>query len=154
MIQKIEGNYEPRDKKFAIVASRWNEFITNHLLDGAIDALKRHGVLEENITGVLCPGAFELPVVCKRLAASKKYDAIIAVGAVIRGSTPHFDFIAAEVTKGLAQISLETGVPCIYGILTTDSIEQAIERSGTKQGNKGFDAAMTALEMVSLFNQI
>jgi 6,7-dimethyl-8-ribityllumazine synthase len=152
MIKKIEGKFEGKGKKVAIIVSRWNEFIVSKLLDGALDALKRHNVDEKNIVIAYCPGAFEIPLTTKKLANSKKYDAVIALGAVIRGATPHFDYIAAEVTKGLAAISLETEIPCIYGVLTTDNIEQAIERAGTKSGNKGFDAAMTAIEMISLFD--
>ncbi|MCL2313546.1 MAG: 6,7-dimethyl-8-ribityllumazine synthase [Firmicutes bacterium] len=154
MIKKIEGNFDAKSKRIAIVVSRWNDFIVSKLLDGAIDALKRHNVSEENIMIVYCPGAFEIPLTVKKIAKTGKFDAVIALGAVIRGATPHFDYIAAEVTKGLAATSLDTEIPCIYGVLTTDSIEQAIERAGTKAGNKGFEAAMTAIEMVSLFSQI
>ena len=152
MIKKIEGNYEAKNKKFAIVVSRWNEFIVSKLLEGALDALKRHNVNDENIVIAYCPGAFEIPLTTKKIASSGKYDVVIALGAVIRGSTPHFDYIAAEVTKGLAATTLSSNIPCIYGVLTTDNIEQAIERAGTKSGNKGFEAAMTAIEMVSLFD--
>lgn len=149
----IEGKFESLDnKKIAIVVSRWNEFIVSKLLDGAIDALKRHDVSENNILVAYCPGAFEIPITAQRIVALNKYDVVIALGAVIRGATPHFDYIAAEVTKGLASVSLNTSIPCINGVLTTDSIEQAIERAGTKSGNKGFESAMTALEMLSLFN--
>ena len=154
MIKKIEGSFDAKDKKIAIVVSRWNEFIVSKLLDGSLDALRRHNVSDENIMIVYCPGAFEIPLTAKKIAKSKKFDAVIALGAVIRGATPHFDYIAAEVTKGLAAISLDTEIPCIYGVLTTDSIEQAIERAGTKSGNKGFEAAMSAIEMVSLFSQL
>ncbi len=150
----IEGKFDAKGKKFAIVVSRWNQFVVSKLLEGAIDALARHGAEDANITIAYCPGSFEVPVVVDRMATSKKYDAVIALGAVIRGATPHFDYISAEVTKGIAQVSLKTGLPCVYGILTTDTIEQAIERSGTKAGNKGFDAAMTAIEMVSLFDNM
>lgn len=150
----IEGKYDATGKNIAIVVARWNQFIVSKLLDGAIDALNRNGANDENITIAYCPGAFEIPVVVDKMATSGKYDAVIALGAVIRGSTPHFDYIAAEVTKGIAQVSLKTSVPCIYGVLTTDSIEQAIERAGTKAGNKGFDAAMSAIEMVSLFENL
>lgn len=136
--------------RFAIVASRFNHFIVDRLVDGALDALVRHGCTPHNIVVARVPGAWEMPTVVSRLAASKKFDAVVAVGTVIRGSTPHFDYIAAEVSKGLAQISLHTGVPISFGVLTTDTIEQAIERAGTKAGNKGFDAAMSAIEMVSL----
>jgi len=154
-IKTVEGNFEALDnKKIAIVVSRWNDFIVSKLLDGSIDALKRHNVSEDNILIAYCPGAFEIPVTVQRLAASKKYDAVIALGAVIRGATPHFDYIAAEVTKGLAAVSLSSNLPCINGVLTTDSVDQAIERAGTKAGNKGFESAMTALEMLSLFNKI
>ena len=154
MIKKIEGSFDAKSKKIAIVVSRWNEFIVSKLLDGSLDALKRHNVSDENIMIVYCPGAFEIPLTVKKIAKTGKFDAVIALGAVIRGATPHFDYIAAEVTKGLAATSLDTEIPCIYGILTTDSIEQAIERAGTKSGNKGFEAAMTAIEMTSLFSQI
>ena len=154
MIKKIEGNFDAKSKRIAIVVSRWNDFIVSKLLDGAIDALKRHNVSEENIMIVYCPGAFEIPLTVKKIAKTGTFDAVIALGSVIRGATPHFDYIAAEVTKGLAATSLDTEIPCIYGVLTTDSIEQAIERAGTKAGNKGFEAAMTAIEMVSLFSQI
>jgi 6,7-dimethyl-8-ribityllumazine synthase len=154
MIKVIEGNFDAKDKKFAIIVSRWNQFIVSKLLDGALDSLKRHNCSEENITVVYCPGAFEIPVLAQKLAQSKQYDSIIALGAVIRGATPHFDFIAAEVTKGLANVSIDNNLPIIMGILTTDTIEQAIDRAGTKSGNKGFEAASSAIEMVSLFNQI
>jgi 6,7-dimethyl-8-ribityllumazine synthase len=154
MIKIIEGNFDAKDKTFAIVVSRWNQFIVTKLLDGAVDSLKRHNASEENITIVYCPGAFEIPVLTQKLAESGKYNAIIALGAVIRGATPHFDFIAAEVTKGLANVSMQTKIPVIMGILTTDTIEQAIDRAGAKSGNKGFEAAASAIEMVSLFNQI
>ncbi|MPM76684.1 6,7-dimethyl-8-ribityllumazine synthase [bioreactor metagenome] len=154
MIKKIEGNYEVKNKKIAIVVSRWNEFIVSKLVDGAIDALRRHNFDDDNIVIAYCPGAFEIPITVKRIAKSNNYDAIIAIGAVIRGATPHFDYIAAEVTKGIAATSLETGMPCIYGVLTTDTIEQAIERAGTKAGNKGFEAAMSAIEMLSLFEKL
>ena len=154
MIKIIEGKFEAKNKKIAIVVSRWNEFVVSKLIDGALDALKRHNFNDENITLVYCPGAFEIPITTKKVASSKQYDAVITLGAVIRGATPHFDYIASEVTKGIAIASLETGVPCIYGILTCDSVEQAIDRAGAKNGNKGFEAAMSALEMVSLFEQI
>jgi len=145
-----EGMLNGSGKKFAIAVSRFNEFITKKLLDGALDALVRHGVNPDDITVVWAPGAFEIPFVAKKLALSKKYDAVLAVAAVIRGSTPHFDFVSAEISKGIAAVSLESQVPVIFGVLTTDSIEQAIERAGTKAGNKGFDAAMTAIEMADL----
>jgi len=146
----VEGMLNGSEKKFAIAVSRFNEFITKKLLDGALDALVRHGVNSDDITVVWAPGAFEIPFVAKKLAISKKYDAVLAVAAVIRGSTPHFDFVSAEISKGIAAVSLESQVPVIFGVLTTDSIEQAIERAGTKAGNKGFDAAMTAIEMADL----
>lgn len=154
MIKVIEGNYEANGKKFAIVVSRWNNFVVSKLLDGAIDSLKRHGVDESNITVAYCPGAFEIPLVVKKMAETSNFDAVIALGAVIRGDTPHFDYIANEVSKGIAQINLGTGIPCIFGVLTTDSIEQAIERAGAKAGNKGFEAAQTAIEMVSLMSNL
>jgi 6,7-dimethyl-8-ribityllumazine synthase len=154
MAKVIEGVFEAKGKKFAIVVSRWNQFIVHKMLDGALDALRRHNAEDENITIVYCPGAFEIPLIAKKLAVSKKYDAVIALGAVIRGSTPHFDYIANEVTKGIATVNLETGVPCILGVLTTDTIEQAIERAGSKSGNKGFEAATSAIEMVSLIEAI
>ncbi|MFO0567833.1 MAG: 6,7-dimethyl-8-ribityllumazine synthase [Polyangiaceae bacterium] len=147
----IEGTLvAPKDARFAIVASRFNDFIVDHLVAGALDAFRRHGVSEDRVTLVRVPGSWELPLVTARLAKSGKLDAIIALGAVIRGGTPHFDYVAAEAAKGVAQASAGTGVPVVFGVLTTDSIEQAIERAGTKMGNKGFDAALAAIEMVSL----
>lgn len=154
MANVIEGTLVSKGKKYGIVAARFNEFITKKLLGGALDALHRHGVTEEEITIVWTPGAFEIPVVVKKMAASGKYDAIIAVGAVIRGGTPHFDYVAAEVSKGVAHVSLESGVPVLFGVLTTDTIEQAIERAGTKAGNKGYDSAVSAIEMANLMGQI
>lgn len=136
--------------KFAVVVSRFNQFISAKLLEGAQDALLRHGVAEADIDVAWTPGAFEVPMVAKKLAQSGKYNAVICLGAVIRGGTPHFDYIAAEVAKGIAVISLETGVPAIFGVITADTLEQAIERAGTKEGNKGFDAAMSAIEMANL----
>lgn len=146
----IEGHLNGAGLKFAIVISRFNHFITGHLLDGAEDALKRHGVSDENITVVWTPGAFEIPLTAKKLARTGEYNAVICLGAVIRGSTPHFDYVAAEVSKGVAAVGLDTGVPVVFGVITTDNIEQAIERAGTKSGNKGWDAALTALEMADL----
>jgi 6,7-dimethyl-8-ribityllumazine synthase len=146
----IEGNLVGKDQSFAIVVSRFNHFITGHLLSGAEDALKRHGVSDDKLTVVWVPGAFEIPMIAKKLAQSGQYAAVICLGAVIRGSTPHFDYVAAEVSKGVASVSLETGIPVVFGVLTTDSIEQAIERAGAKSGNKGWDAAVTALELVDL----
>jgi 6,7-dimethyl-8-ribityllumazine synthase len=154
MPKYIEGIFDAKGKTFALVISRWNQFVVSKLLDGALDALKRHSVADDNITIAHCPGAFDIPLVAKKFADSKKFDAVIALGAVIRGATPHFDYIASEVTKGLAKVTLESGIPCIMGVLTTDSIEQAIERSGSKGGNKGFEAAMSAIELVSLFSAI
>jgi 6,7-dimethyl-8-ribityllumazine synthase len=154
MARILEGNFEGKNKKFGIVIARWNQFVVNKLLDGALDGLKRHGVDEKNITVAYCPGAFEIPLVTQKMAASGKYDAVITLGAVIRGATPHFDYISSEVTKGVAKVTLDTSVPCILGVLTTDSIEQAIERSGSKAGNKGYEAAESAIEMVSLFNEL
>ncbi len=151
----IEGNVRATGKKFALVISRFNSFVVEHLVDGAVDALERHGeVSEQDITLVRVPGAYELPLAAQKLAATGKYDAIIALGAVIRGGTPHFDFVAGECNKGLAQVSLEHSIPVAFGVITTDTIEQAIERSGTKAGNKGAEAAMTALEMVNVVDQI
>ncbi len=150
----IEGKIDATGLKVAIVVSRFNEFITNKLLGGAMDCLKRNNASEDDITVAWVPGSFEIPAVTRVLAASKKYDAIICLGAVIRGSTPHFDYVAAEVSKGVASISLSAAIPVIFGVLTTDTIEQAIERAGTKSGNKGFDAAMSAIEMANLYKQI
>ena len=151
-INVLEGKVvAKKGMKAAIVAARFNEIIVNKLLGGAIDGLVRHGVEEENITAAWVPGAFEIPLAAKKLAFSGKYDAIICVGAVIRGSTSHYDYVCAEVSKGIAQVGLESGLPVLFGVLTTDTIEQAIERAGTKAGNKGYDCAMSALEMVSLF---
>lgn len=154
MAKVIEGFFDAKDKSFAIVVSRWNQFVVGGMLDGALDAFKRNNADENKITIVYCPGAFEIPITVQKLAASKKYDAVIALGAVIRGSTPHFDYIAGEVAKGVAKVSLDTGVPCIFGVLTTDSVEQAIDRAGAKSGNKGFEAAQSAIEMASLFKAI
>lgn len=150
----IEGNFQNADAKYAILVGRFNSFVVESLLQGSIDTLKRHGVSDDNITVVRAPGAWELPLVAKKLAASQKFDAIIALGAVIRGGTPHFDYVAGECAKGLGVVGLEAGIPVAFGVLTTDSIEQAIERSGTKAGNKGVDAAMTAIEMLSLLKAI
>lgn len=143
-----------RDLKFAIVVSRFNEFISQKLLDGALDALIRHEAEENKIEVFWVPGSFEIPYVAKKLAQGKNYDAVICLGAIIRGDTPHFDFIASEVAKGIAQTSLETGIPVIFGVITTDNLEQAIERAGTKAGNKGEDAALSAIEMANLYKQI
>jgi len=153
-MKKIEGNFTNSNFKFAIVSTRWNEFIVTKLVDGAVDALVRHGVNIDNIDSVICPGAFEIPLTVKKIADSKKYDGIIALGAVIRGSTPHFDYVASEVTKGIAQVSLNNSIPISFGVLTTDTIEQAIERAGTKAGNKGFESGVTCLEMCDLLQKI
>ena len=149
-----EGNLIGTDLKIGIVVSRFNSFITTKLLDGAFDALKRHGVDEGDVDICWTPGSFEIPTTAKRLAEKGRYDAVICIGAVIRGATPHFDFVANESAKGIAQVSLNTGIPVIYGVITTDTIEQAIERAGTKAGNKGAEAAVTAIEMANLYRQI
>ena len=150
-MKTIEGQLTTTSKdKFCIIISRFNDFIGAKLLAGAVDELKRHGVAENNIDVVKVPGAFEIPVVAQKCASSKKYDAVITLGVVIKGSTPHFDYVSAEVSKGVAQVSLQTGVPVVFGVLTTDNIEQAIERAGTKAGNKGADAAKSAIEMANL----
>ena len=154
MARMVEGNLTAKGYAFGIVASRFNDFITARLLDGALDALRRHGADEDRITVVRVPGSFEIPLVAKRMAASRQYDAVICLGTVIRGATPHFDYIASEVAKGVAMAGLETGVPIAFGVLTTDSIEQAVERAGTKAGNKGFDAACAAIEMANLLREL
>ncbi|WP_373600794.1 6,7-dimethyl-8-ribityllumazine synthase [Paraclostridium bifermentans] len=146
----IEGNLVAEDIKVGIVVGRFNEFIVSKLLGGALDGLKRHGVNEDNIEVSWVPGAFEIPLVAKKMAKSKKYDAVICLGAVIKGSTPHFDYVCAEASKGIASVSLNEEIPVIFGVLTTDTIEQAIERAGTKAGNKGYDAAVSAIEMANL----
>jgi len=153
-IKVIEGDFSSVSGKYVLLVSRWNSFVVEHLKEGAIDTLRRHGISDDNIEIVYAPGAFEFPVVAQKLAQSKQYSAVIALGAVIRGGTPHFDYVAGECTKGLAQVSLSTGIPVTFGVLTVDSIEQAIERSGTKAGNKGAEAASTALEMVSLMGKL
>jgi len=150
----LEGRLVSKGKKYGIVISRFNEFISNKLLAGALDALTRHGVTDDEITVAWTPGSFEIPLVALKMAESGKYDAVIALGAVIRGGTPHFDYIASEVSKGVAQVALTTRVPVLFGVLTTDTIEQAIERAGMKAGNKGFDAAVAAIEMVNLIGQL
>lgn len=149
-----EGKLVGEGLKFGIVAGRFNEFIGSKLIDGALDALRRHGVNEEDIELTWVPGAFEIPLVAKKMAKSEKYDAVICLGAVIRGATPHFDYVSSEVSKGVASVSLDTEVPVIFGVLTTDSIEQAIERAGTKAGNKGYDCAMSAIEMANILKEI
>jgi 6,7-dimethyl-8-ribityllumazine synthase len=153
-IKTLEGVFSAEGKSFGIVVSRWNNFVVGKLLEGALDALKRHNVKDEQITVVYCPGSFEIPLVVQNVAKSGKFHGVIALGAVIRGSTPHFDYVAAEVTKGVAHVGLDTGVPCVFGVLTTDTIEQAIERSGSKAGNKGFEAATVAIEMASLLDSL
>ena len=154
-INVLEGKVvAPEGMKVGIVASRFNEFITNKLLSGAVDGLVRHGVDESNITAAWIPGAFEIPVVAQRMARSGKYDAVICVGAVIRGSTTHYDYVCNEVSKGIAHVSLETGIPVMFGVVTTENIEQAIERAGTKAGNKGYDCALSAIEMVNLMGRM
>ncbi len=150
MTNVIQGGYITNNEKFCIIISRFNEFIGSKLLSGAVDELVRHGIKEETIDVIWTPGAFEIPVIAKKAAKSGKYDAIITLGAVIKGSTGHYDFVASEVSKGIAHVSLETGVPVIFGVLTTDNLEQAIERAGTKAGNKGSEAAKTAIEMANL----
>lgn len=151
----IEGKLIDPGGRFAVVAGRFNEFVTSRLVGGCEDALRRHGVdTDERLDVIWVPGAFEIPIACQRAAASERYAAVIALGCVIRGATPHFDAVAGEVTKGVAQVALQTGLPVIFGVLTTDTIEQAVERAGTKMGNKGFEAGMAALEMVSLFKSI
>lgn len=149
-IKKIEGDLLARDLKFVIVAARFNDFIVESLVRGALDALKRHGASEQNIAVVRVPGAFELPLAARKLAQTKRYQAIIALGAVIKGATPHFDYVCGECASGLSKVGQETGIPVSFGVLTTDTIEQAIERAGTKAGNKGADAALVALEMANL----
>ena len=153
-IKTIDGHLNAADLKFAILATRFNDFIVDRLISGAVDYLIRHGGSEENLTIVRVPGAFEMPLACKKLAASGKYDAVICLGAVIRGATSHYDCVCAEVSKGVAQAGLNTGVPVIFGVLTTDNIEQAIERAGTKAGNKGVEAAAAVLETVRVLQQI
>ncbi len=153
-IKTLEGNFQNADARYAIAVGRFNSFVVESLLDGAIDTLKRHGVSESNITIIRVPGAWELPLIAQKLAESEKYDAIIALGAVIRGGTPHFDFVAGECAKGLGVVSLDSGLPVSFGVLTVDSIEQAIERSGTKAGNKGSDAALVAIEMISVLKAV
>ena len=154
MVKTIEGYLNGEGLKIGIVIGRFNEFITGKLYSGALDALKRHGVMDEDVEAAWVPGAFEIPFVAQKMAESGKYDAVITLGAVIRGSTPHFDYVSNEVAKGVAAVSLKTGVPTIFGVLTTDSIEQAIERAGTKAGNKGWEAVVTAIEMGNLLKKL
>jgi 6,7-dimethyl-8-ribityllumazine synthase len=150
----LEGTMTHTTGRYALVVGRWNSFVVEHLLEGAVDTLRRHGVADAQMTVIRVPGAFEIPLACQRVARSGDYDAIIALGAVIRGGTPHFEHVAGECTKGIAQVSLDAGIPIAFGVLTVDSIEQAIERSGTKAGNKGAEAALSALEMLSLFEAL
>ena len=154
MNKHFEGVLLGKGLKFGLVVSRFNEFITKKLLEGAQDALLRHGVNQEDIEIAWAPGSFEIPLIANKLAQTKRYDAVICLGAVVRGGTPHFEYIAAEVSKGIAKVSLETGLPVIYGVITADTLEEAIERAGTKMGNKGFDAAVTAIEMANLLKSI
>ncbi|MGE5411549.1 MAG: 6,7-dimethyl-8-ribityllumazine synthase [Clostridiales bacterium] len=154
MYKTIEGKLSAKDYKFGIIVSRFNDFISQKLLEGSLDCLERHYAENDNISIFKVPGAFEIPLLASKLAESKKYDAIICLGAVIRGATPHFDYVASEVSKGIAQTSLKHGVPVIFGVLTTDTIDQAVERAGTKSGNKGWDAALSAIEMADLLNNL
>ncbi|MFW2439572.1 MAG: 6,7-dimethyl-8-ribityllumazine synthase [Arenicellales bacterium] len=153
-IKSIDGDFNAGDAKFCILAARFNSFIVERLVEGAVDALVRHGTSRENIEIIRVPGAYEMPISAQRIAQTGNYDSIIALGAVIRGSTPHFDYVAGECSKGLAQVSLAADMPIIFGVLTTDTIEQAVERAGTKAGNKGAEAAVTAIEMISLFTKL
>lgn len=150
----IEGKLDAKGLKTAIVASRFNDFVTTKLIEGAVDCLSRHGAAEKEITVIRVPGSFELPLAAKKAASSGKFDAVICLGALIRGQTPHFDYIAAEVTKGVAQVSLDTGVPVTFGVITADTLEQAVDRAGAKSGNKGFEAALGAVEMADLLRQV
>lgn len=153
-IKTIEGNYNSASANYAVVVAKFNSFIVDRLLDGAVDMLKKHGVMDKDITIVKVPGAFELPLAVKKLVSSENYDAVIALGAVIRGGTPHFEYVAGACATGLSHVSLESNTPVAFGVLTVDTIEQAIERAGTKAGNKGADAALTAMEMLSLLRQM
>jgi 6,7-dimethyl-8-ribityllumazine synthase len=153
-MKTIQGELDGKGLRFTLIAGRFNDFNTSKLVEGAVDALVRHGVKDDDITMVKVPGAFEIPLAASRVAADKKADAIICLGAVIRGATPHFDYVASEVSKGIAQAMLVTGVPIAFGVLTTDTIEQAVERAGTKSGNKGWDAALSAIEMVRVLKQL
>jgi len=150
----IKGNMIAKGKKFGIVVSRFNEFISSNLLEGACDTLTKHGVKESDVEAVWVPGSFEVPMLAKKMASSGKYDAVICLGAIIRGETPHFDLIASEAAKGIAKVAMDSTVPCVFGILTTDNVEQAVDRAGTKNGNKGREAARTAIEMCSLYDVI
>ena len=150
----MEGKLKAEGFRFAIIVSRFNDFICSRLVEGAMDALMRHGASEKNVVLVKVPGAFEMPLVAKKLAESSKYDVVICLGAVIRGATPHFDYVAAEVSKGIANVALDSNIPITFGVLTTDTLEQAIERAGSKSGNKGYEAAMAAIEMANLFKEL
>ena len=154
MANVYEGKISGEGKKFGVIVSRFNDFISDRLLNGALDALVRHGTREEGIDVVKVPGSFEIPLVAKKMAQKKKYDAIICLGAVIRGSTPHFEYVSAEVSKGIASVSLESGVPVIFGVITTDTLEQAVERAGSKAGNKGWTAGVAAMEMANLLESV
>ncbi len=154
MAKIIQGDLSGKGLKFGIVAARFNDFITSRLVEGALDGLQRHGVAEEDVEIVKVPGSYEIPLAARMMAQTKKYHAVICLGAVIRGATPHFEYVSAEVSKGVASVSLETGLPVIFGVLTTDTIEQAIERAGTKSGNKGWDAALSAIEMANVVKQM
>lgn len=154
MVNVIKADLSAKAKTFAIVISRFNEFISSKLLEGCVDTLTRHGAQEGALEIVWVPGAFEIPLLALKLAKSKKYDAVICLGTVIRGATPHFEFVASEAAKGVAKVSLDTGVPCIFGVITADNLEQAIERAGTKDGNKGRDAALSAIEMANLYEKV
>lgn len=153
-ITTLEGDFSANEAQYAIVVGRWNSFVVESLLDGALDALRRHGIRDEQLTVIRAPGAYELPLVCQKLSETGRYNAIIALGAVIRGGTPHFDYVAGEAAGGLNSVALTASMPVVFGVLTVDSIEQAIERAGSKAGNKGAEAALVALEMVNLFKQI
>lgn len=153
-MKKFEGNLSAENLKIAIIGARFNEFITTKLVEGAEDCFLRHGGTGDNLSLYFVPGSYEIPLMAQKLAETKKYDAVICLGAVIRGATPHFDYVSAEVSKGIANVSLNTGIPVIFGVLTTDTIEQAIERAGTKAGNKGWDGMLGAIEMVNLFKQL
>jgi 6,7-dimethyl-8-ribityllumazine synthase len=153
-MKTFEGEFQAGELKFAVVVSRFNEFITNKLLDGALDALQRHGATGDNIDVIKVPGSFEIPLTAKTVAVKRSYDAVICLGTIIRGATPHFDYVASEAAKGIASASMETGVPIAFGIITADTIEQAVERAGTKAGNKGWDAALVAIEMAQLLKKL
>jgi 6,7-dimethyl-8-ribityllumazine synthase len=154
MEKTIKVNLIAKDKKFGIIVSRFNEFLSSKLLEGAIDTLQQHGAQDNSMSVVWVPGAFEIPIIAQKMAKSKKYDSIICLGTIIRGETPHFDYIAGEAAKGVSKVSLDTGVPCAFGIITADNLEQAIERTGTKHGNKGRDAALSAIEMANLLEKL